>query len=933
MIGKTISHYKILEKLGEGGMGVVYKAEDTKLERTVALKFLSLTSIGDEEKKRFKREAKAAASLNHPNIATIFAIDEVDDQTFIAMEYIEGKSLEELVGANGGKPMPIDKAIDYATQTAAGLQAAHEKGITHRDIKSANVMVTDKGVVKIMDFGLAKLANRSKLTQLGTTLGTAAYMSPEQAQGLKTDHRTDIWAFGVVLYEMLTGKVPFPGDYEQAVTYGILHEQPQQISKLRDDIPEELKSVINKCLQKEAKDRYQNTEDLQTDLQEITIVAGFKSAGGGAGRTVPLQKRTFLYGGITALILLTLALAGYFFFGSEQEASRERVPIAVVDFINQTNEPELDGLSGMLITALEQSRRLDVMSRTRMYDEFKQMDRPELTFVDETTGREIAKRANLSALAVATIRKFGQLYTVDFKVIDPQTGERIFSTKVEGNGQESIPGLLDQLSDKTRIDLSEQDNRVLMERRGIADITTANLEAYQHYFRGQEFIDKLDFEHAKQEFRKAIEIDSTFALAYYRLAYAMGWNAEKLANEPLQKALHYIDRIPEKERFRVRAEQARQDHGFAAAVALLTEMEKLYPQDKEMLFNIADYSFHSGDFTTAVAYFDKVLAIAPSHQRTQFHSGAALLALYTDPAFVKNDFSAALARAIRDREKQPDVPELTAAIATLYAYLGEYQKAEDEIMDYLSQATTPQAMQQGRLWLTSLLPYTGQYQRTLGLLDTSIEEAFTHGDTATAVESLLIRGVMSAAGQRNSVRSNAALDRVLVFRDRTDVPNLKEALAMFAALSNRRALALELLEGNQGLFNPPIVLSIAGQCDQAASMFETVKEIHGAPALMQLFSFYHLAECMFDEGNVINAEPYAEAALQIYNPLDFFAHGVYYPKTLFLLGKISEAKGDTEAAMQYYQQMLDLWKNADDDLPDLLEAKRRFAQLKETTAR
>jgi len=171
VIGKTISHYKILEKLGEGGMGVVYKAEDTKLERTVALKFLSLTSIGDEEKKRFKREAKAAASLNHPNIATVFAIDEVDDQTFIAMEFVEGKSLEELVGANGGKPMPIDKAIDYATQTAAGLQAAHEKGITHRDIKSANIMLTEKGQIKIMDFGLAKLANRSKLTQLGHDFG------------------------------------------------------------------------------------------------------------------------------------------------------------------------------------------------------------------------------------------------------------------------------------------------------------------------------------------------------------------------------------------------------------------------------------------------------------------------------------------------------------------------------------------------------------------------------------------------------------------------------------------------------------------------------------------------------------------------------------------------------------------------------------------
>ena len=276
MIGKTILHYKILEELGRGGMGVVYKAEDTKLERTVALKFLSLASIGDEEKKRFKREAKAAASLNHPNIATIFAIDEAKpapaeagDQTFIAMEYIEGKSLQEIVGANGGKPMPMDKAIDYATQTAAGLQAAHEKGITHRDIKSANIMVTAKGQIKIMDFGLAKLANLSKMTQLGTTLGTAAYMSPEQARGEETDHRADIWSLGVVLYEMISGQMPFKGDYEQAVIYSIQNEEPEPLTALRSGLPIALDGIIAKALAKEADTRYQHVDELPADLKGL----------------------------------------------------------------------------------------------------------------------------------------------------------------------------------------------------------------------------------------------------------------------------------------------------------------------------------------------------------------------------------------------------------------------------------------------------------------------------------------------------------------------------------------------------------------------------------------------------------------------------------------------------------------------------------------
>ncbi|MCH7679352.1 protein kinase [candidate division KSB1 bacterium] len=312
MIGKTISHYKILEKLGEGGMGVVYKAEDTKLERTVALKFLSLTSIGDEEKKRFKREAKAAASLNHPNIATIFAIDEAGDQTFIAMEYIEGQSLQEIVGADGGKPMPIDKALDYATQTAAGLQAAHEKGITHRDIKSANIMLTDKGQIKIMDFGLAKLANRSKLTQLGTTLGTAAYMSPEQSRGENTDHRSDIWSLGVVLYEMISGQMPFKGDYEQAVIYSIQNEDPEPLTALRTGVPIALDGIIAKALAKEASIRYQNVEELPADLKGINLSAFQTSRIAPATTSAGMDLKSRPSGGgvswtVTALVALLAA--------------------------------------------------------------------------------------------------------------------------------------------------------------------------------------------------------------------------------------------------------------------------------------------------------------------------------------------------------------------------------------------------------------------------------------------------------------------------------------------------------------------------------------------------------------------------------------------------------------------------------------------------
>ncbi len=250
MIGKTVSHYQIAEKLGEGGMGVVYKAEDTKLKRTVALKFLPPELTRDAAaKKRFVHEAQAASSLDHPHISTIHEIEETEDgQTFIVMAYYEGETLKAKINR---QPLKIDEAIHIALQVVDGLSEAHEKKIVHRDIKSENIIVSSKSHVRIMDFGLAKLAGRTKLTKTGTSVGTAAYMSPEQTKGSEVDHRSDIWSLGIVLYEMVTGQLPFQGDYEQAVVYSILQEDPEPVTALRTGIPVEFESVINKCLDKD----------------------------------------------------------------------------------------------------------------------------------------------------------------------------------------------------------------------------------------------------------------------------------------------------------------------------------------------------------------------------------------------------------------------------------------------------------------------------------------------------------------------------------------------------------------------------------------------------------------------------------------------------------------------------------------------------------
>ena len=265
VIGQTVSHYRILEKLGEGGMGVVYKAEDTKLDRAVALKFLPAHLLGNEDvRKRFDREAKSSAALSHPNVCTVHEIDEADGQTFIAMELVEGESLDKKI-AQG--PQKLDEALSIAQQVAKGLEAAHKRGIVHRDIKPENIMVGEDGHVTIMDFGLAQLIEASRLTNPDETVGTIAYMSPEQAEGSETDQRTDIWSLGVVLYEMVTGRQPFKGDYCQAVIYSVLNEHPEPTTALRAGVPMELEVLVNKCLAKNAEDRYSSNTDLGTDLR------------------------------------------------------------------------------------------------------------------------------------------------------------------------------------------------------------------------------------------------------------------------------------------------------------------------------------------------------------------------------------------------------------------------------------------------------------------------------------------------------------------------------------------------------------------------------------------------------------------------------------------------------------------------------------------
>ncbi len=637
MIGTTISHYKILEKLGEGGMGVVYKAEDVKLKRIVALKFLPqhLTKT-EEEQARFLQEAQAAASLNHPNICAIYSIAEHDGQQFIDMEYVDGETLRSKLHASSLK---VSGAITYALQIGEALQEAHSKGIVHRDIKPENILVNSKNQIKVMDFGLAKLKGALKLTKTSSTVGTLAYMAPEQIQGGEVDARSDIFSFGIVLFEMITGRTPFRGEHEAAMMYSIMNEEPESLDKYLPDVSPELKHIINRALEKDPEDRYQTAHDMMIDLRRLkketsrvvrshvmerpasevappppTVVQPSTTE---VPTVLPAAKKRWLIAA-GAVVAISAAVLGYFLL-FERAENGERIPVAVADFVNQTNEPELDGLSGMLITSLEQSRRLTVLTRSRMFDILKLMGRDNVERIDEALGREICRRANVGALALTSIRKFDRLYTIDLKILDPSKNEYLLTAKEEGEGKAAIPGMIDRLSEKTRVGLKERTSDVQASKQKVADVTTTNIEAYQHYFQGEQLINKVKFEEAEQEFRKAVAIDTTFALAYYRLAYALEWNARPGAREAIDKATRYIDKLPEKERYLVRGESAIIREEPQQGLSIYKELLNLYPDEKEAIYLVGDYSFHQQDYPTAAAHLERVLSIDPAFERAYQH--------------------------------------------------------------------------------------------------------------------------------------------------------------------------------------------------------------------------------------------------------------------------------------------------------------------------
>jgi serine/threonine protein kinase/tetratricopeptide (TPR) repeat protein len=960
LIGQIISHYKILGELGEGGMGEVYLAQDTKLDRKVALKFLPKHLLCDQEAKtRFTHEAKAASALNYTNITTIYEIDEVEDQCFISMEYIDGKSIKQLVKE---KTLSLKEILDIAIQVGEGLNAAHKKDIIHRDIKSDNIMLTDEGVVKIMDFGLAKLKGVTKLTKTGATLGTLQYMSPEQAQGMEVDQRSDVFSFGVVLYEMITGHLPFEGKHEAAVIYSIVNETPEPLARYKANVPEGLQRIVDKVLQKDASTRYQSAADIVADLkglQKETTVA------------VPAKPKNkllpFLVPASTVFLLLLLFLILKPFkveVVPEKRAIAEENSLAIMYFDNLADREDKERfgeiVTNLLITDLSESEYMRVVSSQRLYDILKLLGKEGIKIIDRSVASQVAIKANAKWMLLGNILQVEPQIILTSQLVDVGSGKVAASQRITGEAGEKIFSMVDKLTLEIKNDLSLPAVARQEPDPSVADVTTHSPEAYRYYLEGIDYSNKFYSRKAEESFRKALEFDSTFAMAYLRLSHYAGTLDE--GREMIAKAVEYSDGASQKEKHYIKAAEALASGGWAKYIKELHELVERYPEEKEAFYEVGSLYYRKRQFQEAVGHLNKAIEIDPLYklaynelayvysQMGNFEKSIWAINKYislapdeANPYDTRADLYAwngKLDQAIESYknalEIKPDYETSLEKLGHMYVFKREYAKAESCYQELCS-STNKDTRPWGRTLLAYIPLYQGKLENALEVLDDGIAAdrmeraegwpAYKHVLKATIYRQKdNLNLALDEVEKAMEIFHKALPDQVTQFRHYyiqllAENKHFEKAEQMAAALKKDIQKKDETVMWKYWYAAGCIELS-KGNLETSVANFERLVE-----ADPDFPNWFLLAKAYLASGRLGEAVAEFEKVLSTYDESRAW-NTIWSVKAYYLLGLAYEKSGWNNKAIEKYEEFLDIWKDADPAIREVEDAKERLKKLK-----